>query len=168
MTPTAASGRAGGTARRSPRAPSGAGDSAGFLLWQATLRWQRAITAALRPHGLTHVQFVLLAGTWWLGQHPGPPTQRRLADHAEVDAMMTSQVLRTLEAKGLIARIDDAEDTRAKRVSLTDAGRARVTAALPTVESVDRRFFDAVPSKTLMPVLRALADAPGNEEKRHS
>src|SRR5262249_4571528 len=39
--------------------------SLGFLLWHATLRWQRLLSAALRPLGLTHVQFVLLAVLWW-------------------------------------------------------------------------------------------------------
>ncbi len=41
-------------------------ESPGFLLWHITLRWQREIAAALAPLGLTHVQFVLLAATWWL------------------------------------------------------------------------------------------------------
>ena len=36
-------------------------DSPGLLLWQVTNRWQSAQRAALKPLGLTHVQFVLLA-----------------------------------------------------------------------------------------------------------
>jgi hypothetical protein len=36
-------------------------DSPGFLLWHATLRWQRGVARALKPLELTHVQFVLLA-----------------------------------------------------------------------------------------------------------
>ena len=40
--------------------------SPGFLLWRVTLAWQRAMRAALAPHDLTHVQFVLLTTTWWL------------------------------------------------------------------------------------------------------
>lgn len=46
------------------RYPDGPATSPGFLLWHVTLRWQRAITAALRPLDLTHVQFVLLASAW--------------------------------------------------------------------------------------------------------
>src|SRR6266566_2274389 len=60
--------------------------SPGFLLWHATLRWQRQITAVLKPLGLTHVQFVLLAGSWWLGRGGQPPSQRELADHSGTDA----------------------------------------------------------------------------------
>ena len=46
----------------------GPGASPGFLLWHLTLAWQRAVTAALEPLGLTHVQFVLLATAWFLRQ----------------------------------------------------------------------------------------------------
>ena len=56
-------------------------ESLGFLLWRATLRWQRGVAAVLTPLDLTHVQFVLLASTWWLnaqGEHrissPSQPT----------------------------------------------------------------------------------------------
>jgi hypothetical protein len=55
----------------------------GFLLWRATLRWQREVAAALRPLGLTHPQFVVLASTWWLGRHGRPPSQRELATTPE-------------------------------------------------------------------------------------
>jgi hypothetical protein len=34
----------------------------GFMLWQITNGWQRAVRAALAPTGLTYVQLVLLAG----------------------------------------------------------------------------------------------------------
>ena len=51
-----------------------ADDSTGLLLWQVTNRWQAAQRAALKPHGLTHVQFVLLASlTWLAGAHRDPP-----------------------------------------------------------------------------------------------
>jgi hypothetical protein len=50
-------------------------DSPGFLLWRATLRWQRGIAAVLAPLGLTHVQFVLLACTSWLNAQGEDPNQ---------------------------------------------------------------------------------------------
>ena len=62
---------------------AGPDESPGFLLWRVTLRWQRVIAAALRPLGLTHVQFVLLASVWWLASVAGEgPAQRRVAEHA--------------------------------------------------------------------------------------
>jgi DNA-binding MarR family transcriptional regulator len=77
--------------------------SPGLLLWQVTNQWQAATRAALTPLGLTHVQFVLLASLTWLDAS-GPVTQKQLADHAVTDPMMTSQVLRALERRGLMER----------------------------------------------------------------
>jgi hypothetical protein len=43
-----------------------AAQSPGLLLWRVTNRWQAAMRAALAPHELTHVQYVLLASLTWL------------------------------------------------------------------------------------------------------
>jgi DNA-binding MarR family transcriptional regulator len=118
-------------------------DSPGFLLWRVTLAWQRAMREALAPHGLTHVQFVLLASAWWLGQSE-PPTQQGLATHAGTDPMMTSQVLRKLEEKGLLERRADRHDARARRILLTKQGRALLKKALSDVERADAVFFAAL------------------------
>ncbi len=118
--------------------------STGFLLWQVHAIWQRQITAALRPHGLTQVQFALLASLLWLMQRDEHITQIRLARHAKLDVMMTSQVLRALQARGLLERREHPTDTRAKVVALTDVGIATAMAAIPVVEQVDAQFFSAV------------------------
>ena len=122
----------------------GPGQSPGFLLWRATLAWQRAIRAALAPHDLTHVQFVLLASLWWLTERDQPPTQAALAAQAGTDAMMTSQVVRRLEQAGLLERRPHPRDTRARQLALTPAGRARLTGALADVEAADAEFFGRV------------------------
>lgn len=121
-----------------------ADESTGLLLWQVTLAWQRAMRSALEPHDLTHVQFVLLASAWWLGAHEEPPTQQRIADHAGTDTMMTSQVLRRLAARQLITRQLDDKDARAKRIVLTETGRAVLAEALADVETTDTEFFGAL------------------------
>jgi DNA-binding MarR family transcriptional regulator len=139
-----------------PLAPA---ESPGLLLWRATLRWQRTITAALKPLGLTHVQFVLLASTWWLTTVAGEtPSQRRVAEHAATDPMMTSQVLRVLEAKGLILRTPDPRDSRARLLDVTDAGALLAARAVEAVEAADADFFGAVEDPAaLLAVLRPLA-----------
>src|ERR1700729_4228842 len=115
--------------------------SPGFWLWHATLRWQREVTAALAPLGLTHVQFVLLSCAWWLNDHGVVPNQLRLARQAGTAVKMTSQVLRKLEAKALIERETDRDDTRAKRLRITDAGIALALDAIERVEKADAAFF---------------------------
>lgn len=110
-------------------------------MWRVTLAWQRAMRAALAPHELTHVQFVLLATLWWVAEHEGSPTQQQLAERAGTDTMMTSQVVRKLEERGLVARDVDPGDSRARRLRLTEAGRGVLTGALADVEAADEAFF---------------------------
>jgi DNA-binding MarR family transcriptional regulator len=141
-----------------PFAWESAWDSPGFALWHATLRWQAAMRTALAPHGLTHVRFVLLASLGWLAARGPAPTQRAVADHAGTDIAMTSQVVRALEARGLVARERGDGDARCWRLRLTDEGSSRLAAALGAVEAADREFFAAAPDPSTMPsVLRVLA-----------
>ncbi|MFG1781423.1 MarR family winged helix-turn-helix transcriptional regulator [Rhodococcus oryzae] len=133
------------------------GESPGFLLWHATLRWQRGIAEALEPLGLTHVQFVLLACTWWLNTHDENPNQLAVARQAGTDVKMTSQVVRTLEKKGLIERHVDPADTRARLLRVTESGAALAPRAIEAVEAVDRRFFEPVDRGEATELLRRLA-----------
>jgi DNA-binding MarR family transcriptional regulator len=148
------------------------GESPGFMLWHATLRWQRRISQALAPMGLTHVQFVLLACTWWLNQQDQHPSQVELATFAGTDVKMTSQVLRSLERKGLLGREVDPVDTRARLLRVTRPGARLAPRAIAVVQQVDAEFFDEVPADALH-LLRALARItpgggrpPFNEDRR--
>jgi DNA-binding MarR family transcriptional regulator len=134
-------------------------DSPGFLLWRATLRWQRLMAETLRPLGLTHVQFVLLASLWWLASvEREAPTQRGLAEFAGTDPMMTSQVVRSLEARALIDRFPHPTDARARRLSVTPRGAALAQEAIHAVEAADRTFFaPATGRRTATELLRILA-----------
>jgi DNA-binding MarR family transcriptional regulator len=132
-----------------PASPGGPGlatefadadDSPGLILWRVTNTWQAAVRAALRPLGLTHVQFVLLASLTWLDAD-GPVSQKQLAVHAATDPMMTSQVLRTLEEHGLVVRAPHPHDRRARALTVTAAGRHLADQAVSVVEACDRAFF---------------------------
>lgn len=136
------------------------GDSPGFLLWRVSLRWQRLMTSTLREFGLTHVQFVLLASLWWLTETAGEkPNQRRLAEFAATDPMMTSQVLRTLETKGLILRSTQPADSRAHQLAVTEAGARLASETIGAVEEADGDFFGKVSGRrdSLLDYLRILA-----------
>jgi DNA-binding MarR family transcriptional regulator len=138
---------------------TGPEENAGFLLWHVTLRWQRAIVAALAPLDLTHVQFVLLANLWWRNEHDDEdPNQLTLARHAGTDVKMTSQVLRKLEAKGLIVREVDPDDTRARRLMATPRGAALAQQAITEVQRVNKEFFaPAGDPAAVLAMLRSLA-----------
>ena len=125
-----------------------ADDSPGFSLWQVSSMWQRQINAGLKPFDLTHAQFVLLASLTWLASEDKPLTQADLASHAKMDVMMTSNVLRTLEEKGLILRKPHPTDTRAKSLAVTSKGRALAQQTVSVVENIDREFFSALGANT--------------------
>lgn len=141
------------------RFTGGPGDSPGFLLWRITLRWQRAVAEALRPLDLTHVQFVLLASTWWLNRQDQKPNQLAIATQADTDVKMTSEILRKLEDKGLLVQSTDLADRRAKAVVVTAEGSALAERAIRVVEQVDADFFSGTPA-SLIPSLQRLAGMP--------
>jgi DNA-binding MarR family transcriptional regulator len=99
--------------------------------------------AALAPHDLTHVQYVLLASLVWLHAHDPARqlTQAELAEFAATDVMMTSQVLRVLEAKRLIERPGHPTDGRARVLRPTADGIQAARRATGDVETADAQFF---------------------------
>lgn len=141
------------------RFAAGPGDSPGFLMWHATLRWQRAMTAALAPLGLTHVQFVLLACTWWLNTRGEQPSQQDVATQAGTEARMTSEVLRTLESKELIVREAHPHDARARALRTTRRGANLARRAIGAVEDADAAFFAATATPSFLKALGTLADS---------
>ncbi|PKB18107.1 MarR family winged helix-turn-helix transcriptional regulator [Flavobacterium sp. 5] len=123
-------------------------DSSGFLLWQVTNLWQREIKKALKPYGLTHSQFVLMASIHWLTLHKQQVTQIVLSSHTKIDPMTTSTVLRTLQTKAFLQRQEHSTDTRAKTVELTINGTNIIKEAIKTVETFDKTFFSTLGAKT--------------------
>lgn len=133
-------------------------ESPGFLLWQVSNLWQKLQRKALSELNLTHVQFALLSGIGCLEIQQGTVNQTALSKHVGADIMMTSQVIRTLETKGLVKRHREPSDPRAFSLSLTDEGRNVTKEALKIVENVDANFFQKVlkNKKMLMNLLKEL------------
>jgi DNA-binding MarR family transcriptional regulator len=70
---------------------------------------------------------------------------------------MTSQVVRSLERKGLLVREVDPADTRARRLRVTRRGGRLAPRAIALVEQVDAAFFDGVRPTDAVYLLRRLA-----------
>lgn len=139
-----------------------AAQSPGLLLWRVTNRWQAAMRAALAPHELTHVQYVLLASLTWLSDREPERlvTQADLAGFAATDPMMTSQVVRTLERAGLVERLPHPTDGRARVLRPTADGVAAARGATADVEAADAAFFSPVDAAAFATRLAALATPP--------
>ena len=148
--------------KRAPPLPTrlpGPGASPGFLLWKVSNAWQRAQRSALKPFELTHSQFVLLATATWYGAQESL-TQARLSTLSGIDQMTTSQLVRTLEAAGLVVRSEHRDDPRAKAIAVTEAGRQKARSAVVAVEEADAAFFKPVAkqSAVLVELFQALLD----------
>ena len=138
------------------RFAGGPNDSPGFLLWRATMRWQRSLAAALAPLDLTHVQFVLLACAWWADEEGEHLNQVQLAGSAGIDVKMTSEVVRRLETKGLLRRVADPVDARSKVIEVTPSGADAARRSIEIVEAADAEFFGAAEEPRLVALLRSL------------
>ncbi|SDZ88934.1 DNA-binding transcriptional regulator, MarR family [Arachidicoccus rhizosphaerae] len=98
------------------------------------------------PYDLTHAQFVVLASAHWLSLQLQDVTQIALSKHSKIDTMTVSAVLRKLNTKKLITRIEHPTDTRAKTVLLTKKGQELVKKAIVIVENFDKEFFSKLKS----------------------
>ncbi len=125
-------------------------ENPGFLLWQVSTLWSRSTSIALKPFGLTHPQFVILATIDWLSDKG--VSQEKIERHIVLDSKPTSHLLRSLQVKGLI---------EPSHTQLTTAGAEMLAKALPVVESADAAFFASIDLKnskiisTLLTLARA-------------
>ncbi len=122
--------------------------SPGFLLWHLSTSWRSCIEAVLKPLGLTHPQFVVLATLGWLTRNGDRITQASIGKMAGLDPNTTSQIVKGLEQKDLLQR-EKSSDGRAKNPLLTSKGKTILAKALPAVETADHQFFNSLSSKEM-------------------
>lgn len=122
------------------RAPA---DSRGALLERVVSEWQQVLRATLLSVELTQAQFRLLVSATWLSARQKDVRQSDIAAQANADPVMTSEVLRTLEARGLVTRAPHPTDRRARSVLVTEAGGRLADRAARLVDVVEARFFEA-------------------------
>jgi DNA-binding MarR family transcriptional regulator len=87
----------------------------------------RRFDEALKPVGLTNAQFSLVNAL----NGPEPASLAKLARILGADRTTLTAALKLLGRRGLTENSVDPNDRRAKRVRLTDAGHAKLAAALP-------------------------------------
>ncbi|MFA8342214.1 MAG: MarR family winged helix-turn-helix transcriptional regulator [Rhodothermaceae bacterium] len=119
----------------------------GYLLWQATMLWQKQMNNALSKVELTHTQFVILASLGWLLKKSTNVTQKEIADFSKTDTMMVSKILRTLQKNELIDRKEHETDTRAKCVFLTKKGMDTLEKAFKIKLHSNSEFFSNLPDQ---------------------
>lgn len=118
-------------------------ESPGFCFWQRFLTWQRQLNNSLKPLGLTHPHFCLLASVGWLTRETPYVSQQEIADFCQMERMHISQISRRLAQSGYLTRQTNPSDKRALNVQLTGTGADLLARALVIVEAENLRFFQS-------------------------
>ena len=107
----------------------------------------RRFDEAMRPVGLTNGQFSLLMSL----NRPEPPAMGAVASLLAMDRTTLTAALKPLERRGLVAVTLDPTDHRRRKLTLTPAGRAVLSRALPiwrsTHATIDSLLDDAEPTR---------------------
>ncbi|MBR0559872.1 MarR family transcriptional regulator [Neokomagataea sp. TBRC 2177] len=96
----------------------------GRMIGRIARRWRQMIDARLQPYGVTDATWLPLLE---LDKAVEPMHQKDIAASLGVDNSAVVRVLNTLEQRGLVQRVPDNRDRRARAVSLTAEGRQRVS-----------------------------------------
>jgi DNA-binding MarR family transcriptional regulator len=94
-------------------------ESIGYLLRTTVSTLMRAAENAMRPYGLTSVQWAPLM----IISRGGNPTAASLARDLNTDTGAMTRMLDRLESKGLLLRTRSSTDRRVVELTLTDQGR---------------------------------------------
>ena len=116
----------------------------------------RRFDEALRPLGLTNGQFSLMMSL----NRPEPPGMGSAASLLAMDRTTLTAALKPLERRGLVEVRIDPKDKRSRLMTLTPAGQALLSSAVPIWErthaAVEGLLDDADPDR-LRDNLRALS-----------
>jgi len=94
-------------------------ESIGYLLRTTVSTLMRAAETAMRPYGLTSVQWAPLM----IISRGGNPTAASLARDLNTDTGAMTRMLDRLESKGLLMRTRSSTDRRVVELTLTDQGK---------------------------------------------
>jgi DNA-binding MarR family transcriptional regulator len=140
--------------------------SAGYLFRRAHQHAFALFVDATREFGISPPQYAVLCA---LHDHPRT-SQADVADLIGFDRATTGGLVDRLEAKGLVVRTPDPDDRRAKRLTLTDAGRVLLGEMQDAVAPLRGRYLDPLTEherSTLLDLLhRVVAAHDGQSRER--
>ncbi|MBB4348301.1 Transcriptional regulator HosA [compost metagenome] len=87
----------------------------------------RRFDVAMKPIGLNNGQFSLMMSL----NRPVPATMKSVCDLLAMDRTTLTAALKVLERRGLVRTETDPKDRRGRLLTLTEAGMAMLSAALP-------------------------------------
>ena len=128
----------------------------GRVLWLAA-RFHETISRVLAPHGLAVGEYSALAILRSQGGPDQELTPTALARATYVTTGGMANILRRLEAGGLVVGRPDPGDGRRVLMRLTDAGRKRIDAAMPDVAEAELKLVRSLGSRERASLVRGLS-----------
>lgn len=130
----------------------------GYIIHDVARLLRRQFDAEAQRHGLTLPQWRMIAQL----SHGDGISQAALASCLDTDPMTVSGLVERLEHKGLVVRVADPDDSRAKIVLITDKARAMVAQMKQLAESVFAQAFDGITDAERATTLKVLQQMSAN------
>lgn len=121
-----------------------------YLLRQAQLLTYVHVSACLREHRLTPMQYMLLS----FSRRNGELSSAELARRFAITPQSMNEAISTLQRKRLLSRKESAEHRRIQRISLTAEGRKLLQQCDRKIDAMEQKLFAAL-SQDEMETLRA-------------
>ena len=137
----------------------------GSALMRVARCWQSEVNRTLAAHGLSQTMVMPLIV---LHRSRGAVRQGVIADEIGVEGPSLVRVIDQLERDGLISRVCDPTDRRAKMVALTDAGKDKASEIEVLLGALRGEITADIPTEKLnitLEVMRALLDQLAQRDK---
>jgi DNA-binding MarR family transcriptional regulator len=139
----------------------------GYTLMHAAQTWRTEATAALKPHGLTVPQFLVVMALYRHARHDWAPlTQTEVAVRLGMDANTTSQVVRGLERRDILKRTRPPQDARARALVLTESGAILARDSSADARRLNDTYFSVVSADQLTALGQTLETLSTESENR--
>jgi DNA-binding MarR family transcriptional regulator len=124
-----------------------------YLMNRIMARYNAGVAEVLAAEGVSVPQMRALA----VLAESGPRTVNELSVLTVIKQSTLSRTLDSMEAAGLIRRVACDEDSRVRRIHLTETGTAVHDRAWPAMQQAEARLFAAIPDDERAAFTRTLA-----------
>ncbi|WP_422365217.1 MarR family winged helix-turn-helix transcriptional regulator [Pelagibius sp.] len=118
-------------------------DHIGWLIWQAAFLWKDAYMAAMQEAGHDWYSKAQSNITAFLDPRGGTP-QKRLVERSGLTKQAVQQLVDDLEAAGIVQRVPDPGDKRAKIIRYTDKGKAALRDGTRIKRRIEARMTESL------------------------
>jgi DNA-binding MarR family transcriptional regulator len=123
-----------------------------FWMTQAIAARDRRLAGEMRNFGLRVPEWRALAALFARRRC----TMSELSDLSSIDRTTLTRTVDRMESSGWVARLNDADDARVKRLALTAAGERLFHRIWPAVEQLNRAALEGLPAGAAESLRRAL------------